>query len=106
MQHIMRMLVSACSHVHKNGISHRNLKPECILVDSKSNKLKIIDFGIFQGDNAEKAYNPPCDMWSLGTIMYQLICGKLLLGEKADFEEPCFSKISKDGNNFMQSLLE
>ena len=44
----------ACNHIHKNGIVHRDLKPENILMDVKSNKLKIIDFGLSKLDGGRK----------------------------------------------------
>ena len=98
----MYMMVSAMNHVHKNGITHRDMKPENVLINVEDNTLKVIDFGlaksdfgeketrklmigtpnymapeIFMNDGAAEAYAPPCDMWSLGNIMYLLITGLL-----------------------------
>ena len=44
--HIMYMLLSACRCMHNNELVHRDLKPGNILVDTASNQLKIIDFGL------------------------------------------------------------
>lgn len=84
-------------YCHKLGIVHRDLKPENILFDSKkeNSTIKIIDFGasaklLKQGDKLNKRigtpfyvapevlaanYNEKCDIWSLGVIMYILLCG-------------------------------
>ena len=98
-QWIMRALCSGLNHIHSNGVVHRDIKLANILVDSKQEQLKIIDFGmakkmnsnqegglligtieyvspeIFRTRGAPRAYAPPCDMWAVGIIMYQLFTG-------------------------------
>ena len=100
---IFSMLVSACLHIHTNGVTHRDLKPENILICSKTNSLKIIDFGlskkhlldrsddpqmmvgtphymspeIYMKEGEADIYNPPCDMWSLGVIFYTMVTNTL-----------------------------
>ena len=41
----MHMLFKGLSHIHTNGIVHRDLKTENCLIDSDNN-LRIIDFGL------------------------------------------------------------
>ncbi len=44
---IFSQIISAIHYCHKQKIIHRDLKLENILkVDNKSNKIKIVDFGI------------------------------------------------------------
>ncbi|KAG8733210.1 Protein kinase [Ceratobasidium sp. 423] len=57
---IFQQLVSAVAHSHKCKVIHRDLKPENILIDWSAPvpDVKVIDFGLSNGDNAIKvAYN-------------------------------------------------
>ncbi|RKO90181.1 kinase-like domain-containing protein, partial [Blyttiomyces helicus] len=93
----MRQIVSAIEYCHANSVVHRDLKIENILID-KSGSIKIVDFGLsniysptsqlstFCGSlyfaapellNAKAYCGPEVDIWSLGVILYVLVCGRV-----------------------------
>lgn len=92
-----RSITSALDYCHHNSIVHRDLKIENIMI-SDSGEIKIIDFGLsnlyrpdqllktFCGSlyfaapellNAEPYVGPAIDVWSLGIVLYVLVCGKV-----------------------------
>ena len=42
----IRELVGIVAHLHEEGVVHRDLKPTNILVDARSGRLRVTDFGI------------------------------------------------------------
>ena len=101
----MRQLVSAISNAHYNGIVHRDIKPQNILMDHDGNVI-ITDFGIAMALSATAYtktnsvlgtvhYLSPeqarggmatkkSDIYSLGIVFYELLTGKLpFSGESA-----------------------
>ncbi|KAI8916365.1 kinase-like domain-containing protein [Gorgonomyces haynaldii] len=92
-----RQIVAAVSYCHSMRVIHRDLKAENLLMDANMN-IKVADFGfanqftpgqqlntwcgsppyaapeLFQG----KEYaGPEVDIWSLGVVLYVLVCGSL-----------------------------
>jgi serine/threonine protein kinase len=102
----MRELLLGLSHVHSEGIMHRDLKPGNLML-SHDGTLKIIDFGVAgvvtPPDHAVTVYQPEpqvgtlwyrapeidlgdhygsaVDLFSAGLIMYELFKGQALMGE-------------------------
>lgn len=108
-----RQIISAVSYLHDNGYAHRDLKPENILLDKEQN-LKLIDFGLcakpqggmdslLQTSCGSPTYAAPeliqgvkyhgseVDIWSMGVILYALLCGCLPF--ESDNIDELFKKI-------------
>ncbi len=88
---IIRQAADALSEAHQNGVLHRNLNPENIIISptvAGSELVKVTDFNIFseitRGDFnyfaperiAAKPANFSGDIYSLAVIAYQLLTGK------------------------------
>ncbi|XP_043372629.1 serine/threonine-protein kinase 33 isoform X2 [Dermochelys coriacea] len=147
-RHIIQSLASAIVYLHKKDIVHRDLKLENILVKSSETDeenemklhIKVTDFGLavqkaggsesmFQSTCGTPTYMAPevlsahdysqqCDVWSIGVIMYMLLCGdppfiasseenlfELIKKGELHFNNPIWQTVSEAAKHVLQLLL-
>jgi len=134
-------LLSAIKYLHDIGIAHRDLKPENLLMtdETENAEVKITDFGLSKvfDDHSTvmqtpcgtpgyiapevlqmAGYDKQCDLWSMGVIVYILLCGfppfyadndaqlfeKIKRGEY-EFLRPYWDPISTEAKTFIGKML-
>lgn len=94
---------------HSHRIFHRDLKPQNVLVDPKKGSLKLADFGLARAFTVplrtythevvtlwyrapeillgSKQYSCPVDMWSLGTMIPEMVTGHPMFPGDSEIDE-------------------
>jgi calcium/calmodulin-dependent protein kinase I len=141
-QAVILRLANALQYCHSKGVVHRDLKPENILLASASDDaaIELCDFGFARtvdptdANSLEtacgtpgyvapevingKKYGKEVDVWSLGVILYILLCGyppfrqenraKMFKAiRKGDyvFDSPWWDEVSDDAKDVVQRML-
>jgi serine/threonine protein kinase/Tfp pilus assembly protein PilF len=105
---LMKKVALALQHAHEKGVLHRDLKPGNVLLDHRGEPL-VSDFGLArcdeiashltrsltsfgtpgyiapeQADGPAALLTPAADIYSLGTILFELLAGRLpFVGDNA-----------------------
>lgn len=131
-------LAESVAYLHEMGIVHRDLKPENILCGSSIGDIKIADFGLSKLVLPDEIMKLPCgtlsyvapevltlngygreaDIWSVGTIMYLLLRGRLpfdgetreeiiesTINGTLDTEDEVWQAYTKEGQDLMLGML-
>lgn len=134
------ILLGSVEYMHNSGIVHRDIKPQNILLESKdSNRaIKVGDFGFAKRVHTPKSltsrcgtpsyvapeilknqpYDQSCDMWSVGVVLYVMLCGytpfmeenqekmfeRIKLGDWK-FNDDDWSHISKEAKCLIKDLM-
>ncbi|EDV92274.1 GH24824 [Drosophila grimshawi] len=142
--HIMREICEAIYYLHSRDIAHRDLKPENLLYTTTQPNavLKLTDFGFaketFTNDTLQtpcytpyyvapevlgpQKYDKSCDIWSLGVVMYIIMCGfppfysinglsispgmkKRIRSGQYDFPDPEWTNVSQAAKDLIKGML-
>jgi serine/threonine protein kinase len=106
---VMYQIMSALLHCYKRRIMHRDIKPCNILIGEDEKTIKLADFGLARSFGlplksythevvtlwyrapevmlGTKIYSPSIDMWSLGCIFYEIVCGRPLFQGRSEIDQ-------------------
>jgi cGMP-dependent protein kinase len=115
-------LLLMLEYLHERDIVHRDLKPENVMVDEEG-YLKLIDFGtakVVEGRTYSRlgtpyymapevitgdGYNTPADIWSLGIMLYEFLCGNVPFGVEEEDPYVIYNKVLEGRLRYPQWII-
>ena len=137
---VVKTIVQVVQMCHKHGVMHRDLKPENFLFADKkeASLLKAIDFGLsiffkpgerfneivgspyyMAPEVLKRNYGSEIDIWSVGVILYILLCGvppfwaeteqgvaQAIIRSVIDFKREPWPKVSDNAKDLVKKMLD
>ncbi|KAL0232701.1 hypothetical protein GEMRC1_011448 [Eukaryota sp. GEM-RC1] len=108
-RNFLYQLLRGTAYIHSRKVLHRDLKPQNLLIDTKSGTLKLADFGLARAFGVpvrfythevvtlwyrsldvllgSRTYDTAIDMWSIGCIFAEMVNGRPLFPGANDGDE-------------------
>jgi calcium/calmodulin-dependent protein kinase I len=136
---VCKQILGAIKHCHDRHVVHRDLKPENFMMVSRDDDaaIKLVDFGFAEESSEnnlvgklgtpmymapelwlEQPHGKPVDMWSVGVIIYIILCGyppfsderrdilvKRILKSVYAFHDEYWTNISTEAKDLIAKLL-
>ena len=105
----LQQICTGIAYCHMHRILHRDLKPQNLLIDKRTNKLKLADFGLARAFGipvrtythevvtlwyrapeillGARHYSTPVDIWSIGCIFAEMINQQPLFPGDSEIDE-------------------
>lgn len=141
---VVQRSCDALAFLHKKGVAHRDIKPENIMLkkdlDVNGELVKLADFGFAKLYGSQdktmsttcgtpeyvapevlkqKGYGSECDIWSLGVVLYIMLCGyapfhhdqvqrlfQMIMRGRIAFPDREWSGVSAEAKDLVQRMLQ
>ena len=117
----MGNLILAMEHLAEQNVVHRDLKPENIMIDAegyiclqnfqvakiiKDRTFTILGTPYYMAPEVimGKGYSASCDLWSLGVILYEMVCAELPFGENCHDPQDIYHAVIFDRLMFPMNM--